>query len=42
MLINRTRRQTREAVYGLFPNANLKSRAGWVNENIDKVLSAES
>lgn len=35
----RTKRQTREAIYGLFPNANLQTRAPWVNENIDKILS---
>jgi chitin synthase len=35
----RTKRQTREAIYGLFPNANLQARAGWLNENIDKTLS---
>ncbi|WWC97629.1 hypothetical protein V866_004513 [Kwoniella sp. B9012] len=38
-LMNVTKRQTRETVYTLFPNANLQSRAGWLNENIDKILS---
>ncbi|WRT63166.1 uncharacterized protein IL334_000069 [Kwoniella shivajii] len=38
-LMNVTKRQTREAIYTLFPNANLQSRAGWLNENIDKILS---
>lgn len=39
--VKSTRRQTREALYDLFPNADLKSRAAWVNENIDTILSAE-
>ncbi|WVF66498.1 hypothetical protein IAT40_001238 [Kwoniella sp. CBS 6097] len=38
-LMTVTKRQTREAVYSLFPNANLQSRAGWLNENIDAILS---
>ncbi|WWC67367.1 uncharacterized protein I206_101275 [Kwoniella pini CBS 10737] len=38
-LMNVTKRQTRETVYTLFPNADLQSRAGWLNENIDKILS---
>lgn len=36
---DRTKRQTRDAIYGLFPNANLSARAAWINENIDKILS---
>lgn len=36
---NRTKRQTREAIYTLFPNAGLQNRAGWLNEQIDKILS---
>nr|XP_019048130.1 chitin synthase [Kwoniella bestiolae CBS 10118]OCF27060.1 chitin synthase [Kwoniella bestiolae CBS 10118] len=38
-LMNVTKRQTRETIYTLFPNANLQSRAAWLNENIDKILS---
>ncbi|BEJ14553.1 hypothetical protein CspHIS471_0403200 [Cutaneotrichosporon sp. HIS471] len=34
-----TKRSARDAIYGLFPNANLKDRAAWLNENIDKILS---
>jgi hypothetical protein len=34
-----TKRSARDAMYGLFPNANLKDRAAWLNENIDKILS---
>nr|ODO04126.1 chitin synthase [Cryptococcus depauperatus CBS 7855] len=34
-----TKRQTREAIYALFPNAGLQRRAGWLNEQIDKILS---
>lgn len=35
----RTKRQTREALFALFPNANLQARTAWVNESIDKTLS---
>ncbi|CAD6587719.1 MAG: hypothetical protein TREMPRED_004832 [Tremellales sp. Tagirdzhanova-0007] len=38
-LMTVTKRQTREAVFGLFPNAKLQARAGWINENIDRILS---
>ena len=38
-LMNRTKRQTREALNNLFPKANLQERTGWINENIDKVLA---
>ncbi|WVR03103.1 hypothetical protein IAU60_000093 [Kwoniella sp. DSM 27419] len=38
-LMTVTKRQTREAIYALYPNANLQSRAGWLNENIDRILS---
>ncbi|WWD22641.1 hypothetical protein CI109_107134 [Kwoniella shandongensis] len=38
-LMSVTKRQTREMIYTLFPNAELQKRAGWLNENIDKILS---
>ncbi|EKD04438.1 chitin synthase 6 [Trichosporon asahii var. asahii CBS 8904] len=38
-LMSVTKRSAREALYGLFPNAKLESRAAWINENIDKILS---
>jgi chitin synthase len=38
-LMTVTKRSAREAIYGLFPNANLQDRAAWLNENIDKILS---
>ncbi|WOO78655.1 Chitin synthase 6 [Vanrija pseudolonga] len=38
-LMTVTKRSAREAIYGLFPNANLQERASWLNENIDKILS---
>lgn len=38
-LMTVTKRSAREAMYGLFPNAGLKDRAAWLNENIDKILS---
>jgi chitin synthase len=38
-ILSRTKRQTREAILCLFPYANLQSRAAWINENIDKILS---
>lgn len=38
-LMTVTKRSARDAMYGLFPNANLKDRATWLNENIDKILS---
>lgn len=38
-LMTVTKRSAREAIYGLFPNANLKERATWLNENIDTILS---
>ncbi|OXC66400.1 hypothetical protein AYX13_04910 [Cryptococcus neoformans] len=38
-LMSVTKRQTREAIYTLFPNAGLQNRAGWLNEQIDKILS---
>ncbi len=38
-ILSRTKRQTREAILYLFPYANLQSRAAWINENIDKILS---
>ncbi|KAL7420390.1 Chitin synthase 4 [Cryptotrichosporon argae] len=34
-----TKRSAREAIYGLFPAANLQARAGWLNEHIDRILS---
>ncbi|ORX35119.1 glycosyltransferase family 2 protein [Kockovaella imperatae] len=39
-LMSITKRQTREALYGLFPNADLASRAAWLNQNIDQILSS--
>ncbi|TYJ51675.1 hypothetical protein B9479_007746 [Cryptococcus floricola] len=38
-LMSVTKRQTRDATYALFPNAGLQARAGWLNEQIDKILS---
>ncbi|KAL0253811.1 hypothetical protein I308_101188 [Cryptococcus tetragattii IND107] len=38
-LMSVTKRQTREVIYTLFPNASLQSRARWLNEHIDKILS---
>ncbi|ORY23277.1 chitin synthase-domain-containing protein [Naematelia encephala] len=40
-LMTVTKRQTRQAIFGLFPNADLESRTAWVNENIDKILSEQ-